>query len=103
MAVSGEQAASFTHSTAKATGEHTEALRASYWSLSGYRDLMGKLWEVMGKRSEDANGVYPLVQCPKCNLRMRLSGIEPEKPGRDLFTFECSGCGRVEVMAVPIH
>jgi hypothetical protein len=38
----------------------------------------------------------PLLLCPHCKLEMRLLGIEPDKPGYDLFTFECTKCGRFE-------
>ncbi len=26
---------------------------------------------------------------------MRLFGIEPEKPGYELYSFECPGCGHI--------
>ena len=44
--------------------------------------------------------VQPLIVCPKCNLEMRLFGIEAESNVRDLFTFECSDCGALEVRDV---
>jgi hypothetical protein len=31
---------------------------------------------------------------------MRLFGIEPESEVRDLYTFECTTCGRLEVRGV---
>jgi hypothetical protein len=31
---------------------------------------------------------------------MRVFGIEPEKPGRDLYTFECPTCRSLEVRGV---
>lgn len=31
--------------------------------------------------------------CPRCDARMRLARIEPDKPGYDLRTFECGSCG----------
>jgi hypothetical protein len=37
-------------------------------------------------------GVQPLVECPKCNLEMRLFGTEAESDVRDLYTFECGSC-----------
>ena len=64
--------------------------------LVSHRQLMEKL-------SEDSDRVYPLILCAKCGLRMRLFATEPERPGRDLFTFECSACGEVEVRTVNIH
>jgi hypothetical protein len=42
----------------------------------------------------------PLLLCPICRIEMRLFGIEPESETRDLFTFECHGCGRLEVRGV---
>jgi hypothetical protein len=44
--------------------------------------------------------VQPLVACPKCNLEMRLFGIEAESDVRDLYTFECGSCGALEVRGV---
>jgi hypothetical protein len=44
--------------------------------------------------------ITPLMLCPTCALEMRLFGIEPENAKRDLFTFECGGCGRLEVRGV---
>jgi hypothetical protein len=38
------------------------------------------------------NSVQPLVECPKCNLEMRLFGTEAESDVRDLYTFECGSC-----------
>jgi hypothetical protein len=43
--------------------------------------------------------VQPLIVCPKCNLEMRLFGIEAETDVRDLFTFECN-CRALEVRGV---
>ena len=44
--------------------------------------------------------VEPLVSCPKCKIEMRLFGTEAESEVRDLFTFECPSCGRLEVRGV---
>src|SRR5437867_2923908 len=44
--------------------------------------------------------IEPLMVCPACANEMRLLGIEPESPSRDLFTFECGKCGRLEVRGV---
>ena len=38
---------------------------------------------------------YP---CPKCDWYMMISRIEPDKPGYDLRTFECSRCGHEAVL-----
>ncbi|MGA9891023.1 MAG: hypothetical protein WBQ55_01355 [Xanthobacteraceae bacterium] len=40
-------------------------------------------------------------QCPKCGHDMRLLGIEPDGETSELFTFECTDCGHLEVMGVP--
>jgi len=34
--------------------------------------------------------------CPKCGMKTDLIGIEAEKPGYDLNTFECPACGQFE-------
>jgi len=39
-------------------------------------------------------------ECPECTAQMYLAGIEPEKPGYDLRTFECPMCQHVERGAV---
>lgn len=41
-----------------------------------------------------------LPRCPKCSQDMRLLGIEGGDAS-DLFTFECTVCGHLEVMGVP--
>lgn len=43
----------------------------------------------------------PPLHCPKCNHAMRLFGIETNSNTSELFTFECTDCGRYEVMSVP--
>jgi hypothetical protein len=42
----------------------------------------------------------PLILCPRCKLEMRLLGIEVYDSGYDLFSFECTQCGRLEVRTV---
>ena len=44
--------------------------------------------------------IKPLLQCPDCSLEMRLFGVEAQDPQRDLYTFECYACGRLEVRGV---
>jgi hypothetical protein len=39
----------------------------------------------------------PLLLCPKCKVEMSLLGVEAESDKRDLYTFECSACGGLEV------
>ena len=46
------------------------------------------------------SSVEPLILCPQCRAEMRLFGIEPETDSRDLFTFECDECGKLEVRGV---
>jgi hypothetical protein len=46
-----------------------------------------------------AKPVKSLLICPKCKLELRLLGIESESTTRDLYTFECSTCGRLDVAA----
>ena len=38
---------------------------------------------------------YP---CPKCNWYMLITRIEPDTPGDELRTFECSKCGHEAVL-----
>jgi hypothetical protein len=44
----------------------------------------------------DMPKIEPLMLCPDCKVEMRLFGIEAESPIRDLFSFECTTCGRIE-------
>jgi hypothetical protein len=46
--------------------------------------------------------IESLLRCPKCNREMRLLGIEPLNPTRELYTFECDQCGQLEVRGVRI-
>ena len=41
-----------------------------------------------------------MLLCPQCDLEMALLGIEAETDTRDLYTFECSACGGLEVRGV---
>jgi hypothetical protein len=41
--------------------------------------------------------VEPLLLCPKCKVEMCLFGVEAESDKRDLYTFECTTCGGLEV------
>ena len=49
---------------------------------------------------EDTIVIEPLLVCPDCKIEMRLFGIEAESAIRDLFTFECITCGRIEARGV---
>jgi hypothetical protein len=46
------------------------------------------------------DAVQPILLCQNCKVEMRLVGVEPEKHGRDLFTFECPKCSHLETRAV---
>jgi hypothetical protein len=35
-------------------------------------------------------------ECSKCGTKLRLFGIEPERPGYELHSFECPNCNRIE-------
>ena len=56
-------------------------------------------------RTGDTIKIEPLLVCPDCNVEMRLFGSEQESAIRDLFSFECISCGRIEgrsvLLAVP--
>ena len=43
-----------------------------------------------------------LITCPTCGLEMRLLGIEAENSKRDLYTFECEKCQKLEVRGVRV-
>jgi hypothetical protein len=43
-----------------------------------------------------------ILDCAVCKREMRLVGIETEELGRDLFTFECSECRRIEARSAPL-
>jgi hypothetical protein len=60
----------------------------------------GRLMFVMDKPEPPGVPFAPLMLCPTCATEMRLLGIESENPTRDLYTFECSKCGRLEVRGV---
>ena len=34
--------------------------------------------------------------CPECETRMRLFGIETDAPGHELYSYECPKCERIE-------
>jgi len=38
--------------------------------------------------------------CPRCGTRMMLARIEPDEPGHDLRTFECTDCNHYEVVKI---
>jgi hypothetical protein len=46
--------------------------------------------------------IKALLLCPNCNVEMFLFGIESESAARELYTFECSACGGLEVRGVRV-
>jgi hypothetical protein len=34
--------------------------------------------------------------CSKCRTKLRLFGIEPDRPGYELLSFECPSCKNIE-------
>src|ERR1700722_1061863 len=66
------------------------------WLSSGNRRLVFG----MDQPEPPAAPFAPLMLCPGCATEMRLLGIESENPARDLYTFECAKCGRLEVRGV---
>ena len=48
----------------------------------------------------DTPKIEPLILCTDCKVEMRLFGIEAESAIRDLYTFECHSCGRIEARGV---
>jgi hypothetical protein len=57
----------------------------------------GALVFVMDKPEPSGAAFASLISCPACAIEMRLLGIEAENPTRDLYTFECARCRRLEV------
>jgi hypothetical protein len=47
--------------------------------------------------------IKALLLCPNCNVEMRLFGIEAKGAACDLYTFECSACGGLEVRSVRVR
>lgn len=50
--------------------------------------------------ANDTPKIEPLLLCPNCKSEMRLFGMEAVSDVRDLYTFECSECGRLEARGV---
>jgi hypothetical protein len=51
-------------------------------------------------KTDTKETIKTLLLCRKCNVEMRLFGIEAESDVRDLYTFECSACRCLEVRGV---
>jgi len=47
--------------------------------------------------------IKALLLCPHCNVEMCLFGIEAQGTARELYTFECSACGGLEVRGVRVN
>src|SRR5689334_15492962 len=74
-------------------------------SVAGWRRACGGIRSTKGQpmtNSSDEPIAY-LLHCPKCNSEMRLIGTEWETEVRDLYTFECTKCGQVEVRVVIVQ
>jgi hypothetical protein len=56
----------------------------------------------MVRRSPQKAVVKSLLTCPKCKIELRLFGIECESVTRDLYTFDCTKCGKIEVRGVKV-
>jgi len=54
------------------------------------------------EKDHDAE-IKSLMRCSKCDREMRLFGIEALGPVRELYTFECDHCGRLDVRGVRIR
>jgi hypothetical protein len=50
--------------------------------------------------TSEPSSIKSLILCPDCKVEMRLLGIEPETDIRDLYTFQCDKCARLEVRGV---
>ena len=55
-----------------------------------------------GNENEAIKLVAPIA-CDSCAGMLRLVGIEPHQTltGTDLFTYACTGCDAMQVLAVP--
>ena len=54
----------------------------------------------MSQMTRRTKAVESLLICPKCKLEPRLFGIASESAKRDLYSFECQKCGRIEAGGV---
>ena len=59
----------------------------------------------MMAKAPDPVPVASLLPCPVCKVEMCLFGIEsdPDQPKRELYTFECPKCARLEVRGVVLR
>ena len=66
------------------------------WLSPGKRRLVF----VMDKPEPSGAPFAAHMRCPACASEMRLLGIESENVARDLYTFVCPKCERLEVRGV---
>ena len=52
------------------------------------------------KRTSNTINVEPLMLCPNCKIEMLLFGSEQESETRDVFSFECGSCSRIDERCV---
>ena len=64
---------------------------------------MGKTLPFAKSETMSKAPIAPLLLCADCNLEMRLFGIESESQNRDLYTFECTRCGALEVRGLQVR
>jgi hypothetical protein len=51
----------------------------------------------------DTPKIEPLLLCSDCESEMRLFGMEAVSDVHDLYTFECSECGKLEARSVLVR
>ena len=71
----------------------------AYCPISAHGRPGGNRKHLMARRTPP---VKSLLTCSKCKLELRLLGIETESASRDLYTFECTKCGSLEVRGVKV-
>ena len=62
---------------------------------NGYR---ANIWvmDLRNGAAQNLTGRRRRSDCPKCGTGMWLFGIEPDGPGHELLSFECSNCQHIE-------
>lgn len=63
---------------------------------------LGRQGTVGRQMARPAEPVKSLLTCPKCKLEMRPLGVETESTTRELYSFECTKCGALEVRGVKV-
>jgi hypothetical protein len=100
---------------ARADDADLRGLETSDLEIKAEAERMAKAWRHLAHSYEfveslerflldghAANNARPPTRprCLKCGQDMRLLGIEAAADASDLFTFECTNCGRFEVTGV---